>query len=136
MIHTNRIRSQATPARQRMLDYYDERRIDIIAGIMRGALENGDLELPKPITEYELVFTMMATGLGGYLLQKSDSPVTRQWFEKTNFTHETFGRTVLDGIGWHPVTGEWDYSRTIKRFYKEVFPELASGESSEIKSAV
>ena len=134
LIHTNNIRSQATPERQKKLDHYEERRIEIIAGIMREALENGDLKLPKRITEYELVFTMMATGLGGYLLQESDSPVTRKWFEKINFTHKAFGRTVLDGIGWHPLTGEWDYTKTIKRFYNEIFPELLSDEKEGLIS--
>jgi AcrR family transcriptional regulator len=124
LIHTNNIRSRATQERQNLLDRYEEQRIEIIAGIMREAIESGDLKLPKRITEYELVFTMMATSMGGYLLQESDSPVTRQWFEKINFTHKTFGQTVLDGINWHPLTGEWDYFKTIKRFYHEVFPEL------------
>ena len=133
LIHTNNIRSQATPERQKMLDHFEERRIEIIAGIVREALKNGDLMPPKRITEYELVFTMMATSLGGYLLQASDSPVTRKWFEKINFTHKAFGRTVLDGIGWHPLSSEWDYSKTIKRFYSEVFPELLSDEEQGLK---
>jgi len=134
LIHTDKIRSKATIERQKMLDFYEERRIEIIAGIVREAMEKGDLELPERITAYELVFTMMATSLGGYLLQESDSPVTGKWFEKINFTHGTFGRTVLDGIGWRPLSGEWDYPKTVKRFYREIFPEYLNYDSEEKKT--
>lgn len=134
LTQTNNIRSLATPERQKMLDHFEEKRIEIIAGIVRGALDNGDLILPKGISEYEMVFTMMATSLGGYLLQASDSPVTRKWFEKINFSHKAFGRTVLDGIAWHPLSNEWDYTKTIERFYSEVFPEILNHEDEGIKT--
>lgn len=134
LIYTDNIRSKATIERQKMLDFYEERRIEIIAGIVREAMENGDLKLPERITEYELVFTMMATSLGGYLLRESDSPVTNKWFEKIHFTHGTFGRTVLDGIGWRPLSGEWEYSKTVKRFYREIFPEYLNYGIEDIKT--
>ena len=47
-----------------------------------------------------------------------------KWFRRLNFTDGDFGVIVLDGIGWKPLSAEWDYKKTIKRFYRELFPEL------------
>jgi AcrR family transcriptional regulator len=134
LIHTDRIRSRATPERQQLLDGYEERRIEILAGIVREAVSNGDLKLPDRVNEYELQFTLMATNFGGMVMQESDSPVMGKWFEKIKFSHGMFGRIVLDGMGWRPLSAEWHYSETIRRFYQEVFPELVLEESKTSKN--
>jgi hypothetical protein len=135
LIHTDRIRSQATAERQTLLDSLEERRIEIIAGIVRNSVENGDLVLPDRVNEYELVFTLMGTNFGGLVMQESDSPVMGKWFRKINFSHGMFGRIVLDGMGWRPLSAEWNYSETIRRFYAEVFPELMDHENTSAAKA-
>lgn len=136
LIRTNRIRSQATPERQKILDGLEERRIELIAGIVRKAVGSGDLKLPDGVDEYELMFTLMATNFGGLVMQYSDSPVTAKWFKKIQFSHGMFGRIVLDGMGWRPLSAEWSYSKSIQRFYSEVFPELINHENKIIGNAV
>ena len=32
------------------------------------------------------------------------------------------GSAFLDGLGWRPLSSEWDYRRTLQRVYTEVFP--------------
>ena len=66
-------------------------------------------------------------------MQGSDSLVMAKWL---NYTDGDFGRIILDGIGWKPVSGEWDYAKTIKRFYRELFPELQSHRNKSKKSTV
>ena len=105
-----------------------EKRIEIIAQIIRDSVAIGDLELPHRTNEYELQITIMSTQLGGLVLQELDSPVMEKWLKKINFSHGMFGRIILDGMGWRPLSSEWRYSETVKRFYQEVFPELALDE--------
>ena len=136
LLHTNRIRSFATPERQKLLDTYEERRIEIIAQIIRDAVAIGDLELPHRTNEYELQITIMSTQLGGLVLQESDSPVMGKWLKKINFSHGMFGRIILDGMGWHPLSSEMRYSETVKRFYQEVFPELTIDEKGNSIKAI
>jgi hypothetical protein len=57
-------------------------------------------------------------------MQESDSPVMEKWSRRLSFTGGGFGFLVLDGIGWKPLSGEWDYVKTIRWFYRELFPEL------------
>ena len=136
LLYTTRIRSFAVAERRKLLDTYEERRIEIIAQIVRDAVAIGDLELPFRTNEYELQITIMSTQLGGLVLQESDSPVVEKWFKKINFSHGMFGRIILDGIGWRPLSSEIRYSETVKRFYKEVFPELPLDEKGNSIKAI
>ena len=34
------------------------------------------------------------------------------------------GSVLLDGYGWRPLSAEWDYRKTMRRIYGELFPEL------------
>ncbi len=67
-------------------------------------------------------------------MQMSGSPVMTKWFKRLDFADGDFARIVLDGIGWKPLSGEWDYVKTIKRFYRELFPELLKGKRKAGKS--
>lgn len=100
---------------------------DIHAFIIREAVETGDLELPENVDEYQFFFSLMATTVGGCFLKESESMVIQDGFEKIKFMHGTFGRIVPDGIGWGPLTREWDYEKSLNRFYREVFPEHNEG---------
>ena len=95
-----------------------------MAGVVREAIEKGDLILPKGTDEYQIIFTLMSTTFGGYVMRESDSPVMKKWFDRIRFKDGVFGEIVLDGLGWKPLSTEWDYKETRKRFFREVFPEL------------
>jgi len=68
VIQTNKIRSSATLEHQQMLDQHDEHKIEIISGIIREAMECGDLKLPAGVDEYQLLFTLISTEVGGYFM--------------------------------------------------------------------
>ncbi len=134
LVDSNCARSRATPERLRKLDALDERRIEVFSGIIREAMETGDLKLPNGVDEYKLLFTLMSSNVGSHAMQRSDSPVMAKWFKRLNFSDGDFGFLVLDGIGWKPLSGEWDYEKTIGRFYRELFPELVNSKRKREKS--
>jgi AcrR family transcriptional regulator len=120
----NKHQTKSKPDRQKMLNRNNERILEIHADIVRKAVREGDLTLAKGMDEYRLVFTLTAATIGGCVMTDSDSPVINKWFKKINFMHGTFGQIILDGMGWRPLSTEWDYARTLERLYSEVFPEL------------
>jgi AcrR family transcriptional regulator len=122
--HINRLSLQVGPARQKELFENENRMVEIVAGVVREAIENGDLNLPKKIDEYHILFTLSSTNFGGYVMRESDSPVMKKWFDRIRFRDGVFGEIVLDGLGWAPLSTEWDYKETRERFFREVFPEL------------
>lgn len=129
--HINRLSRQAGPARQKELFENENRLVEIVAGVVREAIETGDLKLPGKIDEYQILFTLSSTNFGGYVMRESDSPVMKKWFDRIRFRDGVFGEIILDGLGWKPLSTEWDYSKTKKRFFREVFPELL--DKSEVR---
>ena len=130
-LHINHINLSAGTARQKELFKNGNRELEIHVGVVREAIEKGDLILPKGTDEYQIIFTLMSTTFGGYVMRESDSPVMKKWFDRIRFREGVFGEIVLDGLGWKPLSTEWDYRETKKRFYREVFPELL--EDSEVR---
>jgi AcrR family transcriptional regulator len=124
---TEKIQKRATESRQQELDQNNKLIFDIHVSIIREAIKTGDLKLPEKVDEYQFFFSLISTTIGGCILKESESKVIQDWFEKIKFMHGTFGRIVLDGIGWRPLTSEWDYDKSLDRFYREVFPELKKG---------
>lgn len=119
-----KIQKKATTHRQAELNKNNEQVFEIHADIIREAIETGDLKLPENVDEYKFMFTLISTTIGGCILKESESQVIKNRFKKIDFMHGTFGKIVLDGIGWRPLTTEWDYEKSLKRFYREIFPEL------------
>jgi AcrR family transcriptional regulator len=129
--HINRLSHQAGTAHQKELFENENRVVETIAGIVREAIEIGDLKLPEKVNEYQIIFTLSSTTFGGYVMRESDSPVMKKWFDQIRFRDGVFGEIVLDGLGWKPLSTEWDYKETRNRFFREVFPELL--EDSEVE---
>jgi AcrR family transcriptional regulator len=129
--HINRLSHQAGTAHQKELFENENRVVETVAGIVREAIEIGDLKLPEKVNEYQIIFTLSSTTFGGYVMRESDSPVMKKWFDQIRFRDGAFGEIVLDGLGWKPLSTEWNYKKTRNRFFQEVFPELL--EDSEAK---
>ena len=123
-VHLNRLGRQASDEHQQLLLKYEGRIAEIHAQIVREAVESGDLSLPQGVNEYQILLALTATTFGIHVMQESDSPVVKRWFTETGFTENSFVQVVLDGIGWRPLSSQLDYSRTLERFYDEVFPEF------------
>jgi len=132
--HINRLSLQAGPTRQKELYENENRLVEIVASVVREAIEIGDLKLPEKVNEYQILFTLSSTNFGGYVMRESDSPVMKKWFDRIRFKDGGFGEIVLDGLGWKPLSTEWNYKETRKRFFREVFPELLD-ESGGLKKA-
>ena len=122
----DKVHTKATHQRQEKLNQNNERILEIHAEIVRQAISDKDLVLAEGMDEYKLVFTLTATTIGGYVMTESDSPIINKWFKRIKFMHGTFGQIVLDGMGWRPLSSDWDYTETLKRLYKDVFPELST----------
>lgn len=124
---TEKTQKNATEMRQQALDRNNKLIFENYTAIIREAIEAGDLKLPEKVDEYQFLFTLLSTNFGGCVLKESESKVIQEWFEKIKFMHGTFGRILLDSVGWRPLTGEWDYDKSLKRFFREVLPELDQG---------
>lgn len=123
-VHLNRLSSRASNVRRKQLLKHEDRIAEIHAEIAREALDNGDLILPEGTDEYQILMALTATTFGFHVMQESDSPVVKRWFKGAGFSENNFFHVVLDGLGWRPLSSEWDYSLSLMRLQDEVFPEV------------
>ncbi len=86
----------------------------------RDAVANGDLDLSLGITVEEVVFGLNAFSQG--IFERIGSPPPLVGVGDPRVVLRRMGGRLLDGLGWRPLSSEWDYRATMARIYAEVFP--------------
>ena len=99
------------------------------AGLLRlaeQATAAGELTLPVPLkpTDVCLGFWALATGLFGAVQSYAPMLATFGVADPVAGFRRTFGG-MLDGLGWKPLTIEWDWAGTYRRIEQDVFAEEA-----------
>jgi len=91
----------------------------IVAGIVRDAIANGEMDLSHGVSPEELVFGLWSLTTGAYnIIVTSDSMESLGM--KTPY--ETVRTSVLlDGYNWHPLSADYDRDELIARIEHEVF---------------
>jgi AcrR family transcriptional regulator len=82
----------------------------------------GDLELPPKVDADQLVFTLSTFSTGLFAPMSRGLPDLVDRRPDPRAAMRRLGSAFLDGLGWRPLTSEWDYRRTLHRVYTEVFP--------------
>jgi AcrR family transcriptional regulator len=121
LAYTKAFRARTSEDRQRELHQLEMEGYGIAAEIVREAVECGDLGLPDGMTPEKFIFgnSMLVNGIFGAIateglieeLGVGDPIEAARWF----------GRHLLDGSGWRPLSHEWDYRKTMRRVYSELF---------------
>lgn len=96
--------------------------VNVMLGIVRDAVAQGDLNLPPNHSAEELIYHFWLLGEGG-------KAASHTWLSPTDLgirapfasIHKT-AAVMGDGYGWRPLTSEWDYEATAERIWREVFP--------------
>jgi len=123
---TNTFRDRTTPERRRQVRDLEIVGYEIGAGLVREAVECGDLELPAGMTPEELFFgqAMLLNGIFGVPLASGAELATTIGGGKPDRAARRFGGALMDGFSWRPLSTEWDYRATMRRIYEELFPPV------------
>jgi AcrR family transcriptional regulator len=121
IIHTSSVREKCSPENQTRLTTCEARCPQIAAGIVRDAISQGDLVLPKGVSPEHLVFGLWSMYFGGLFLMSSDIDLQKKGgvTEPMNALRRA-AEALLDGYGWKPLSTKWDYDATRKRIAQEV----------------
>jgi AcrR family transcriptional regulator len=121
IIHTSSVREKCSAENQLRLATCEARCPQITAGIVRDAVSQGDLVLPKGVSPEQLVFGLWSMYFGGLFLMSSDIDLQRKGgiTEPMNALRRA-AAALLDGYGWKPLSSKWDYDATRKRIAQEV----------------
>jgi AcrR family transcriptional regulator len=121
IIHTSSVRSKCSDENQLRLATCEAKCPQIAAGVIRDAISQGDLVVPKGVAPEELMFGLWAMYFGGLFLMSSDVDLERKGGVKEPMDAlRRAAAALLDGWNWKPLSSEWDYEATRKRVAQEV----------------
>ena len=98
------------------------RTVDVMLGIIRDAIAQGDLTLPAGHTAEDIIYILWLLGEGGKAAPHTWLPPQDLGIESPFAAVIKTGQVLADGYGWRPLSTEWDYTATIERVWREVFP--------------
>src|SRR5262249_21912913 len=106
--------------RRRQFGLTTENCAGTIKRIMDDAIRQGDLKL-RDMTEVEAILGLRALSLGSHLLAQQKQLMKEIGVEKPDRVLVLQQQAYLDGLGWKPLSTEWDYAATYDRIFKEIF---------------
>lgn len=115
---------RASEARRDALGDMEGQCLDIVTGIVRDAIARGELALEPPQRPEGISFALVSLAIGTQIvLLNFDSLVGRLGIDEP---FAAMGRSLvalLDGLGWRPLSSEFDYAGARGRVIREVFAD-------------
>jgi AcrR family transcriptional regulator len=119
--YANALRGRTSPARRDDLRREQRVAYESFLRCVGEAIAAGDLELPRSVTTDHLIFTLSTFSTGLFAPISRGLPDLAEKRPDPRAAMRRLGSAFLDGIGWKPLTSEWDYRGTLHRVYSEVF---------------
>jgi AcrR family transcriptional regulator len=138
LVASTSLRAKTSRQRQDDLQALDVRAIGLTTSVVREAIADGDLTLPSKMCPEDLTFVLWSSLWGAYNLILSDTPLQQAGVARPELAQALSTAVMLDGYGWKPLSGEWNYKETRRRVHAEAFPPdlvarvLSSGEEVEL----
>jgi len=91
--------------------------------IVLDGLRSGDLPSGRMPAE-QITFSMAAITMGSHIMARNRQLAVMAGIDDPVTVVRQNQDLVLDGLGWKPLSAEWDYAATDQRIKKEIFPEV------------
>jgi AcrR family transcriptional regulator len=134
-------RARRIGARSERLRELQRRDDALVAKVAEDAVASGDLRLDAGLSVEEVVFALRAFTQG--IFERVGSLPPNGTVADPRAVLRRAGGRFLDGLGWRPLSSEWDYGATLSRVYREVFPApllasmglIANADPASLRSA-
>lgn len=123
LIRSASIWDKTSEKRRLSMHAAESRCMEIVAGIVRDGIAQGDLSLPDDMSPESLVFGLWSQTFGAYsIIATSDGLQDHGVTDPYHAVRKNINMT-LDGYGWTPLATEFDYIDLFERLMAEVFPD-------------
>ncbi len=114
---------KASPQRVIELNALEEALIADADSLVNSAVEQGDLQFSAAVGSDAIVFANWSIAFGSNALAQnaSNSHCIQRIQDPYSVLHNA--NMILDGLGWKPLSSEWDYRKTWRRVEEELFSE-------------
>jgi AcrR family transcriptional regulator len=120
---TPAVMEKASPERLQTQDQLSKEVIDFCDNLFAQAMTDGVLALAPDVGQDSLTFALWAMAFGTNALMVSAGEIESISRLDHRFTQLNHANLLLDGMGWQPLSSEWDYKQTWMRIESELFVE-------------
>jgi AcrR family transcriptional regulator len=120
ILQTSPLRIKASERWRRELAEAEERCLAPTVTSIHQACLDGDFSLPGDMSAEELVFAFWSMTFGSFVVMNSEKPLANLKVEKPMHSIMITLQAALDGLGWRPLSHEWDYDASISRIKNEL----------------
>ncbi len=93
----------------------------IVAGIVRDAIVQGDLEFPADVKPEEFVFGVWSLIEGGFSIHSNSGRLWQPMTKQSGRILRLSAWRLLDGFGWKPLSTGEEFSDQTESILKELF---------------
>lgn len=116
-------------------DELEARLISIVSSIVVDATYSSELRLDNSLNPVELVFGLWSLSYGGQLIRSYNLPLQELGVRDPCMALMRTSSAMLDGLGWTPLSSEFDYLESMQKIETELFQvetqQLQSAEQSD-----
>lgn len=123
ILHTSPLRAKASQRWRRELSEAEEQCLAPTVSLINQACLNGDFTLPENMSPEELGFSLWSMIFGSYVVMNSEKPLANLKVTRPLRSIMVTLQAALDGLGWQPLSKEWDYETTINRIREELLKD-------------
>ncbi len=124
MLRIPSILEKTSEKRQSVMQMCEAACMQVVGGIVRDAIANGDLELTNSMTAEEVVFGLWSLHYGAQSIIASSENLDQIGLHRPVETMTTHTAMLLDGLGWLPLSTEFDENEVIEQINNEVFKNV------------
>ncbi len=113
------------PKRSEVIGRTSAELMSISLGIVREAVARKELALGTDLTPEKVYLALRSLSFGmrhGWETSHTHSAMLEGTDEQLPIQLATI---VMDGLGWKPLSRDWDYGATVDRIWRELFPDEA-----------
>lgn len=122
VLYSSEFKSRATDPRRKALRKAEIKNYNIPVQVVKDAVRDGDLKLPRAMGPEELVFTLHSITFGSSVLLNTYGPVADFKVQRPLNSIRHAVHAIMDGLEWRPLSTEMDYKMTLERIKAEIFP--------------
>lgn len=124
LVRSTSIWEKTSDQRRQIMQSCESNCMQVIGGVVRDAIAQGDLELPPETTAETIVFGLWSMNFGAYSIITSSDSLGQVGLHDPELELWRNQNLLLDGYGWRPLSGDIDYLEIFERAKRDLFGNL------------
>ena len=123
IIRATSIWEKTSEKRRSVMHSCENRCMSTVGGIVRDAIAQGDLELPDDVAPEDVVFGLWSLSFGAFSIIVTSDQLDQLGIADPYAAYRMSTVRLVDGLGWRPLSTDFDYDQTYLRIQNEVFSD-------------